>query len=457
MATPKQRKTTPTPTPKMISFDDDGDLTLLVGIEKHEFRVDSHGVCRASPVFKRMLNGGFSESRTSKRADEAWTVQLPDDLPWAVEHILYIIHYQFSRLPTSLDDSHLHDILVFTEKYDMTEIIRPWIWSWMPAWSDLVQSKFYYRVLGIAWELGAEDILDHVGKMLVQNCETDEHGNLAYPDNSGLDNQSALSLVPPGFLDSVASTRRALIMQIFANLSGLINKLSKLCKHPLKLGTYCQAPVSAGSKSREACYAMSLGAIMGKLGKVELESIWDYRDTPREVSYPYSVSRLIAALKDIPDDLHRDSVFNDHRHSEACSPLPGFISKIQSLVDSQSSTLTKQQILYMAEQRKRLGVEWKKPVEAKPVIKEMPEVKTTNEIYGYGFLFGTPAGFGAPARSSSMFGACERKPAFGAPAGPFRATPAPTASGTSGLFGGFQGPAASGGNQSYGNLGSGSG
>ncbi|OIW30032.1 hypothetical protein CONLIGDRAFT_632143 [Coniochaeta ligniaria NRRL 30616] len=52
-----------TKTPDLIIFEEDGDLRLEVGPERMPMIVCPKALARASPVFKRILFGGFAESK----------------------------------------------------------------------------------------------------------------------------------------------------------------------------------------------------------------------------------------------------------------------------------------------------------------------------------------------------------------------------------------------------------
>ncbi|GKT46624.1 uncharacterized protein ColSpa_06805 [Colletotrichum spaethianum] len=62
---------------ELVTYDKDGDLTVRVGPKLKPYRIDSKTLCRSSPIFKKMLYGGFAESRPSNGSD--WTIALPDD------------------------------------------------------------------------------------------------------------------------------------------------------------------------------------------------------------------------------------------------------------------------------------------------------------------------------------------------------------------------------------------
>ncbi|KAK1851174.1 nuclear pore protein-like protein [Colletotrichum chrysophilum] len=118
-------------------FDTRGDLTLKVGGDQsaYEFVVCSRTLGRSSPVFQAMLFNGFTESKPSDGA--AWNVQRPDDDPSPIFLILSIIHGHFQHVTRTLREKQLYEVLVVTEKYDMTKILNPLASTWFAPYEEI--------------------------------------------------------------------------------------------------------------------------------------------------------------------------------------------------------------------------------------------------------------------------------------------------------------------------------
>ncbi|KAJ4996044.1 hypothetical protein K4K48_009125 [Colletotrichum sp. SAR 10_66] len=142
---------------KAFYFDTRGDLTLRVGKDEaaYEFVVCSRTLGRSSAVFQAMLFGGFAES---KPAHAAWTVQIPEDLPSPTFLVLSIIHGYFEHIPGALTLDQLYLVLVTTEKYDMTKILRPWASIWFDSYKKTSSTANNDMLLWISWELGQTDV-----------------------------------------------------------------------------------------------------------------------------------------------------------------------------------------------------------------------------------------------------------------------------------------------------------
>jgi hypothetical protein len=140
---PRERTPTAAQVPQLIVIEAcvDGDLALLVGPNPHpwdqdtaqvKFVISSHALARAGKIFKGMFFGGMLEARPTDGRE--WTVALPEDSPSAWKKLLAIVHYDFAALER-LDDKfwQLYDIVCLADKYDMMQLLRPWVSRWLAA------------------------------------------------------------------------------------------------------------------------------------------------------------------------------------------------------------------------------------------------------------------------------------------------------------------------------------
>lgn len=173
-------------------IDPDGDLFLHTAVPESEkpgtwlYRVCSAALRRQSPVWKTMLYGPWSESKPTNGDD--WVVQLPEDHYEAMWIILNILHGKFEKV-TGLRTHLLYDIMILTNKYDMTSIIRPWCAEWRAiAWDSkkLTDKKVstspsgIVRSLYVAWELGDEELFALNLEDLAMRTRMDRAGLLVY-------------------------------------------------------------------------------------------------------------------------------------------------------------------------------------------------------------------------------------------------------------------------------------
>ncbi|KAF9877847.1 hypothetical protein CkaCkLH20_04423 [Colletotrichum karsti] len=160
-----------------ILIDSLGDLTLCVGPHLEQYQVCSRTVARASPVFMRMFNGNFVESRPSSGD---WVINLPDDAIKPMKLFLNITHGNFGSVPQTLSTRDLYNLIVLLDKYDALEVIRPWAGAWVEGISDDLEQP---ALLYIARELGDAQLLQEALKAFAHGWQMTSRGELEYnPD-----------------------------------------------------------------------------------------------------------------------------------------------------------------------------------------------------------------------------------------------------------------------------------
>lgn len=174
--------------PASIAIDEEGDLRLFVG-QATTYMVCSKALARSSRVWKRLLYGGFIESKPD--GDGPWTVALPDDNPASMKIILDIIHGRFDQVPArggiSLED--LYSLTILTDKYNLTHLLLPWAHDWMEAKLFLFQEdeegaglcmENLLRGLWISWEIGDRYIFEYILMRVAYRTSLTQDGHLGY-------------------------------------------------------------------------------------------------------------------------------------------------------------------------------------------------------------------------------------------------------------------------------------
>ncbi|KAK3985188.1 hypothetical protein QBC44DRAFT_251133 [Cladorrhinum sp. PSN332] len=272
------------------TIDEDGDLTLVVGPNSREFLVCSRALSRGSPVFKRMLNGGFKESRP---ASGPWIVTLPEDGDKAAEIMLYLMHASVHCVPDTLSLPDLHRVMVFSDKYDLTRYFRLWIEKWMPDRSILFDCPDYSIALGIAWELGDADMVLRLRNRMILNCEINDQGQLIGPDLEPVEKE-AMPLNPATIYDNIKARRLLLLRAIFIRVQSVIRNLRTATTNKATL--YCHL-----ADSRPDGYVVRL--------------------------------------------------YDKH---EFCNPIPAVLKEIEEHVGSLESSVKTEHLAYLDKQRKKL-------------------------------------------------------------------------------------------------------
>ncbi|KAH8908610.1 hypothetical protein BR93DRAFT_994113 [Coniochaeta sp. PMI_546] len=251
--------------PSEIVIDKNGDLHLEVGADHNAkavtFIVCSKTLARTSPVFNIMLFGQFAEAK--RNALGHWIVQLPDDHPHGFGIVMDIIHSNTAKVPVYLDDhqykskysDRLYEIARMTHKYDMVDVVRPWVNTWLDEASVYhtcsSEPQFHGQLLWIAWVFGDERLLNaELGALVLfayiqnrddesaeenfeQNTDQDYHERRRYGDSEDLcivDREDRVTFLhhPEGddnailTLLDVADTRLLIIKSLMAPVVSLL-------------------------------------------------------------------------------------------------------------------------------------------------------------------------------------------------------------------------------------------
>lgn len=201
-------------------FHPDHDLRLQVRQENAtaSFLVCSRALAMASPVFKRMLFGGWKESKPDTGE---WVVQLPDENISGLKTVMNIIHLNFQKVTNLVQSAHssscdklshncgcdivdplesLYAVTIVLDKYDLLHIIQPWAQMWLRRARRDNHSYSWYlgqrpELPWVAWVFGSKRVLQKkldaavLSVFLVdKERDRDSHGN-ASDDNTGIGTQ----------------------------------------------------------------------------------------------------------------------------------------------------------------------------------------------------------------------------------------------------------------------------
>ncbi|KAH7346368.1 hypothetical protein BKA65DRAFT_585312 [Rhexocercosporidium sp. MPI-PUGE-AT-0058] len=116
-----------------------------------EFKVSSHALSFASPVWKKFIFPQFprvaeSSERCDAPAQKKARAASPDpdhildfteDRPDALLILLQITHLQFAVIPKTLPYKTLHGVAVLCDQYDCRKLVRPWLADWLrEEWNE---------------------------------------------------------------------------------------------------------------------------------------------------------------------------------------------------------------------------------------------------------------------------------------------------------------------------------
>lgn len=214
-----------------VEIDSRGDLLLVVPgdeeVPSKTLRVCSRALSRVSPLFERMLYGSLAESR-AKHA-ERWSIDLPEDDPWALELFANICHGLLTKVPQSLTIDELFHLTMLTHYYDATETLAPWT----DRWTNNIRDARTHdeldldKILWISLELGQKGLFHTTARTLVMESP----GLLSQED---LDEQLG---VFPDLTQRIGAIRTQTIqamLNLFRELSNILVVLDeqpRWCRH----------------------------------------------------------------------------------------------------------------------------------------------------------------------------------------------------------------------------------
>lgn len=382
--------------PGTINFDSDGDLRLVVGTHKlnpQQFVVCSRTLARASPVFRTMLFGAFSESRPccsrngssssgssgssggsrkllttgtgedsipidgsfgegpapsgSSDEDDTWTVELPDDDPRAFRTLMGIIHSSFEHVPDSVELVELFQIAILTDKYDMTHLLRPWSEQWC---SRQRTRRHPYR-LWIAWVLGDDAMFESEARRLVVGCPVNTSGQLLVRCTNGnfqpLESFDYLRL--PDILESIAAVRFEAVEKILEKISSVHRSLATAN------GRHCREASAAG---RQECRLDCENALLGSTIKaLDANGLWPLPQAPTlTFSLDTLVQKVAAAAQMVRPLSSRDRGGGPGVRHVECNPAVELEEYARKVMACAPSPVQHVHLAHMEVQAKKSGI-----------------------------------------------------------------------------------------------------
>ena len=162
--------------PPITLFDPQGDVKLLPSSSDgvQVFVVSSKTMTLVSDPWRAMLDprGMFSEAQPQGSKE----IPLPDDDPEPLSLLLHIAHLQFDKVPLQLEFEDLLAVAILTDKYQATQVVRPWLSRWIKHLEDLVDKPGYEEWLRIAWDFGIGSFFKRVASRMVVESRISEDG-----------------------------------------------------------------------------------------------------------------------------------------------------------------------------------------------------------------------------------------------------------------------------------------
>ena len=285
-----------------------------------------------------MLFGGYQESKPTVGE---WTVTLLEDDPAALEVLLRIIHSKWTRnIVVVWDLESLYHLMILINKYDLSEICRPWVQAWVsqarrfpiadspPGWHQVMWAY-------IAWEMGDEQEFHRQVEDICMSATVNEKDNLAITDGDATIDLHEVDHIGPSNTITILGEVRKLILQdildrVFNEIddraSGKIECLAPkqqvwYCSYCMRNSpkNYCRnccRQISHNSASHEdLCSLAIIGGVYQTQHKLSLQR-WC-------IDVKESITSLVARLSDTLNECVKP--YNEH----ACST--SVISKLTDL------------------------------------------------------------------------------------------------------------------------------
>jgi len=157
----------------------DGDVDVAVNYECKlvEFRVSSHALCFASPVWKKFIYPPFPMIPDEENLNSSDTkIDFTQDNGKALLILLNIAHLKFNKVPLKLPFETLLQVAVLCDQYDCISLVGPWLKLWMEDENRESVQPGQEAWLFIAWAFGRQQIFEALAKRLTVDMYIDSEG-----------------------------------------------------------------------------------------------------------------------------------------------------------------------------------------------------------------------------------------------------------------------------------------
>ena len=169
----------------------DVTATAVFREERIQFKVSSHALCFASPVWKKFLFPPFQTLDTETDTDgnnerkgdmsfrecSAKEIDFSEDDGDALLILLRIAHLQLNQVAMSpLHYERLYQIAILCDQYDCAPLLRPWLESWLGAATERSGRRGQEGWLFIAWVFGREKVFEDLARELLCQVSIGDDG-----------------------------------------------------------------------------------------------------------------------------------------------------------------------------------------------------------------------------------------------------------------------------------------
>lgn len=192
-----------------VDIDPHGDLILDLppSDAQHSLRVASKALCLSSSVFRAMLGPSSKFQEGVKLRENAGGsaahISLDDDSYDALLIVMNAIHLQIRKMPTTVTVDLFYQIAVVCDKYDLAEILVPWVKMWTDRFQDVAKKPGYERWFLISWVFRQSKIFSNVTRELMLDTKLSKRGLLVTSGGHFLDSGGIPDSLIGGFSKSL--------------------------------------------------------------------------------------------------------------------------------------------------------------------------------------------------------------------------------------------------------------
>ena len=149
----------------------EGDLLLEVPSKNGlaRFKVSSQVMCLVSPVFRAMLGPSsmFKEACELRASPSCYRLSLEGDDPEAFVAILYVLHCQTEKVPSSISFEDLFHMAIICDKYDCALAVAVWVDIWTTGWRESAFETAYSEWMFISWTFCLPSVFEPLSRKIV--------------------------------------------------------------------------------------------------------------------------------------------------------------------------------------------------------------------------------------------------------------------------------------------------
>ncbi|KAF7855429.1 hypothetical protein EAF04_010172 [Stromatinia cepivora] len=285
----------------------DGDLRAKVLHEgrKISFRLSSHALSFASPVWKKLVfppfplltsrtDGEEPNSKKSCVANEPFPdieLDFTEDYSEALLVLLRIAYLQFSNIPSNLPYVILYNVAALCDKYNCIKLVKPWLKDWLKDEQYEAHLPFQWGWLWIAYCFGRRKLFyDMVNVLVLSACIGDDNECLIIEENFACTSGTEVQVnsyplekegcpLPPGMPGEILAIRATMVNRLLKDLRCIMDGLlSNSARFSCKL--WCE----------ETCRSVLYGILARKL---KCHGLWPLPDAETVVESPYELYKII--------------------------------------------------------------------------------------------------------------------------------------------------------------------